>query len=168
MPHSVVPMIRQLRHKPLMESQDEPWVRRRVANLGAIWEGSVLHIKVLSAGLQRGQPWHICPMNFGGIREITLAKLLGLLLEMRLDQRNLLTIRWVFGRDRLHAAICKGLEHVHGLFEIERHDLGPPRGHLFLAGRRRAYTCAVQETDQGQSDEHHGTGNPWQALLSLS
>ena len=167
MPHSVVPVIRQLRRKPLMEGQDERWVRRRVANLGAIWEGSVLHIKVLSAGLQRGQPWHIRPMNFGGIREITLAKLLGLLPEMRLDQRNLRAIRRVFDRDRLHAAIRKGLEHVHGLFEVERHHLSPPRGHLLLAGRRRSYTGAVQETDQGKSNEHHGTGNPWQALVSL-
>lgn len=166
MPRRMVPVIRQLRRKPLMEGQDERRGRGRVANLGAIWEGSVLHIHVLSAGLQRGQPWHIRPMNFGWIGEIALAKLLGLLLEMRLDQGNLRTIRWIFGRDRLPAAIRKGLEHVQGLFEVEGHDLGPSRGHLLLAGRWRAYTGAVQETDQGKNDEHHSTGNPWPAPRS--
>lgn len=167
MPDSVVPVIRQLRRKPLMQGHDERWVRRRVANLGAIWEGSVLHIEVSSAGLQRGQPRHIHPMNFGRIGEIPPAKLLGLLLEMRLDQGNLLTIRWVFGRDGLQTAIVKGLEHMHGLFEIKGHDLGPPRRYLLLAGRWRADACAGQETGQGESHQHHTTGDMWQALLSI-
>src|SRR5262245_29102022 len=54
MPPSMVPVIRPLRRKPLMEGHDKPCVRGRVANLGAMGEGSVLHINVLRTGLERG------------------------------------------------------------------------------------------------------------------
>src|SRR4026208_107311 len=107
MAHRMVPMIRQLRRKPLMECHDERWVRGGVPHLRTIWEERVLHLDMSSSCLQRCQPWHILAMNFGGIGEITLAKLLRFLLEMRLDQRNLRAIRWVFGRDGLQAAILQ-------------------------------------------------------------
>jgi hypothetical protein len=117
--------------------------------------------------LQRGQPWHILAMNGSRIGEIALLKLRGLLLEMRLDQRNLLAIRGVFDRDSLPAAIRQGLEQVHGLFEVEGHDLGPPLGDILLPGLRAADPDAGQETTQGERDERHVTGDTWQALLRL-
>ena len=104
MTRRVVSMIRPSR-KPLMQCRDQSWILRSVLNLCAIGQGRVLHIDVPSPCAQCGQPWHIFPMNFGGIGEIALAKLGGLLLEMRVDQGNLRAIRRVFGRDRLPAAI---------------------------------------------------------------
>ena len=116
---------------------------------------------------QCGQPWHIFAMNFGGIGEIALAKLRDLFLEMRPDERNLLAICGVFGRDRLPATIRQGLEHVHGLFEVEGHNLGPPLCDLFLTGLRAADPGASQETGQDECDECHATSAMCQALLRL-
>ena len=146
MPYRVVPVISKLRRKPLMQGHDEPWVLRGILNLRAIGEGGVLQVDLSSTSFQRGQPGHIFAMNFGGIREIALAKLFGLLLKMRLDQRNLLAIRGVFGRDGLPATILQRLKHMYGLFEIEGHDLCPPCGHVLLTGRRCANAYVDEET----------------------
>ena len=67
-------------------------------------------------------------MNLGGIGEIALAKLLGFLLEMRLDQRNLLAIRLVLSRDGLQTAILKwrAASELHGRYrEAALHNDGP-------------------------------------------
>src|SRR5262245_42690121 len=88
-PLRVMPMIRQLRRKRLMEYHDERWVRRSVPNLCAIGERHVLSLNVSSACWQHYQPRHICFMNFGGIGEIALAQRRGFLHKMCLDQGNL-------------------------------------------------------------------------------
>src|SRR5262247_1534012 len=95
-------------------------------------------------------------MNIGWVGEITPAKLLRLLLEIGLDQGNLGPIGGIVCCHGLETAILQGLEHVHGLFEIERHDLGTLGSNLLLTAGRCTKTCTVEKAEQGESDEHHG------------
>jgi hypothetical protein len=123
--YRMVSVIGTLRCKPLMQCHNQSRVLCAVLNLCPIWERAVLHIDVLGTRLQCGQSWHVLSVNFRWIREITPVKLLSFLLEVCLDQGNLRAVGWVFDCDRLQTAILQGLEMVHGLFKIERHDLAP-------------------------------------------
>src|SRR5262249_31111874 len=95
-------------------------------------------------------------MNFRWIREITPVKLLSLLLEVGLDQGNLRAVRWVFDRDRLQTAIFEGLEMMHGLFKIERHELGTLGGDLLLTAWRRTEANTLEETEHGYNSQNYG------------
>jgi hypothetical protein len=103
--YRMVSMVGPLRCKPLMQGHDKGRVLGAVANLCPIWECGVLDIDVLGTRLQCGQAWHVLPVNFRWIREITPVKLLSLLLEVCLDQGNLCAVGWVFDRNRLQTAI---------------------------------------------------------------
>src|SRR6266568_6093136 len=103
--YRMVPVIVTLRCKPLMQRHDKSRVLCVIPNLCPIWERGVLYIDVLSTRLQCGQSWHVLSVNFRWIREITPVKLLGFLLEVRLDQGNLRAVGWVFDRDHLHTTI---------------------------------------------------------------
>src|SRR5919197_609255 len=103
--YRMVPVVGKLRCKPLMQCHDKCRVLCAVPNLCPMWERSVLDIDVLGTRLQYGQPWHVLPVNFLWIREITPVKLLSLLLEVCLDQGNLRAVGGVFDRDRWQTAI---------------------------------------------------------------
>ena len=45
---------------------------------------------------------------------------------------------------------------VHGLFKIERHDLGTLGGDLLLTAWRRTQTNALEETEHGYNSENYG------------
>jgi hypothetical protein len=65
--------------QPLMQGHVKGRILGAIANLRPIWERGVLDIDVLGTRLQCGQAWHVLPVNFRWIREITPVKLLRLL-----------------------------------------------------------------------------------------
>jgi len=147
-------VIGNLRCEPMMERRDERGVGGGVADLSTMWYGRVLHVDLCRPGFQIGQSRHILPVDRGWIAEIATAELDSLLLKMRLDQRDLLRVRWVVGRYGLQPAIWQLLEHVGGLLKVEGHHLGAARCHLSLATTRREHPGAVQDANHDDDSEH--------------
>jgi hypothetical protein len=73
------------------------------------------------------------------------------------NQIDLLRVLWVFDHHLLQPAIVTRLEDVRGLFEVERHDLRAPLGHLRLPSLLGGAPQTQQDetnTQRKQNSEH--------------